>query len=64
MYFVVPAYQRVKIKENENRDKYLNHAKELKEPWNIRVTVILIAVIALRTVLKNLEMRLGELGIR
>ena len=38
--FAVPADHRVKIKENENRDKYLNIARELKKKlWNMKVTM-------------------------
>ena len=35
--FAVPADHRVKLKENEKKDKYLNLARELKKLWNIKV---------------------------
>ena len=38
--FAVPVDNRVKIKENEKRDKYLNHATELGKLWNMKVMVI------------------------
>ena len=47
--------QRVKIKENENIDKYLNLAGELKKLWNIKVKIIAIAVCTLGTVSKKQE---------
>ncbi len=33
--FAVPAEHRIKLKECEKRDKYLNLARELKKLWNI-----------------------------
>ena len=36
----IPAGHRVKLKENEKRDKYVDLARELKKLWNMRVTVI------------------------
>ena len=39
MDFVVPANQRMNIKENEKRDKYLELSRELKKLWNMKVTV-------------------------
>ena len=35
MDFTDPADHRIKIKESEKIDKYLDFAKELKMPWNI-----------------------------
>ena len=64
MDFAVPADHRVKLKENEKMDKYLDLARELKRLWNMRVKVIPIVVGALETVLINLEKRLGDLEIR
>ena len=40
MDFAVSANHRVKIKENEKRDKYLDLAWELKNQWHMKVTVI------------------------
>ena len=37
--FAVPADHRVKMKENEKIDKYLDFARELKNLWNMRVKV-------------------------
>ena len=64
MDFAVPADSRVKIKENEKRDKYLNIAKELRKPLNMRMMIIPIVIGMLRTVLKGLEKEQEELEIR
>ena len=34
--FAVPADHRVKLKENEKMDKYLDLARELKKLWNMK----------------------------
>ena len=44
---------RVKIKENEKRNKYINLAREVKKLWNLKVMVIPIINGALRTVSKD-----------
>ena len=36
--FAVPLDHRVKLKENEKKDKYLNFAWELKKLWNMKVS--------------------------
>ena len=33
--FAVPADHRIKLKECEKKDKYFDHARELKKLWNI-----------------------------
>ena len=55
MDFAVPDNHKVKIKENEIRDKYLDLARELRKLWNIRVTVVPFVVGALGTTSKVLE---------
>ena len=42
--FTVPADHRIKLKECEKRDKYLDLARELKKLWNIKVIIILIVI--------------------
>ena len=59
--FALPADHRVKMKENEKMDKYLDLARELKKLWNMNVKVILIVVGALGTVPKSLE-KIGKSG--
>ena len=54
MIFAVPADHRVKLKECEKKDKYLNLAREMKKLWNMKVTVIAIVIGALGTVTKRL----------
>ena len=39
--FAVPADHRVKLKESEKNDKYLDLARELKKLRNMKVTVLL-----------------------
>ena len=46
--FAVPADHRVKLKEIEKKDKYLDLARELKKLWNMRVKVVPIVIGALR----------------
>ncbi len=42
--FAVPADHRIKLKEREKKDKYLDHARELKKLWNMQVTIIPIVI--------------------
>ena len=53
MDFVVPVDDRIKLKEREKKDKYLDFAGELKKRWNVKVTVILIIIGVLSTVSKG-----------
>ena len=65
MYFVVPADHRVKVKESEKEDKYLDLARELKKKlWNIKVTLIPVVIGALGKITKGLIKGLVELEIR
>ena len=59
--FVVPANHRVKLKESEKKDKYLDLAKELKKKQNMKMTVIPILISALSTVPKGLVKGLENL---
>ena len=59
----VRADSKVRIKESEKTDKYLDHVKELKKVRNMRVTVIPIVIEALGTVPKGLEKGMEELEI-
>ena len=52
--FADPADHRIKMKECEKKDKYLDLARELKKPWNIKVTIISIVIGAFGTVTKGL----------
>ena len=58
--FAVPADHRVKLKESEKKDKYLDLTRKLKKLWNVKVTFILIIIGALDTVTKGLLKGLGN----
>ena len=64
MDIAVAADLWVKIKENEKRDKYLDLARELKKPWNMKVRVISNVTGALETIPKGLVKGLEDLEIR
>ena len=52
--FAVLAGHRIKLKESEKKDKYLDLARELKKKlWNMKVTIIPIVVGAFGTVIKG-----------
>ena len=44
MDFTVPVVHRVKLKENEKKDKYLELAWGLKKLWNMKVMAIPIVI--------------------
>ena len=48
--FAVLADHRIKLIESEERDKYLDLARELKKLWNMKVTIIPILIGAFGTV--------------
>ena len=50
----VPANYRIKLKECEKKDKYLDLDRELKKLWNMKVTIIPIVIVAFGTVTKGL----------
>ena len=53
--FAVPGDHRIKLKECEKKDKYLNLGRELKKKlWNMQVTIIPIVIGAPGTVTKEL----------
>ena len=45
--FAVLADHKIKLKEYEKRDKYLDLARELKNLWNMKVTIISIVTVLL-----------------
>ena len=51
--FAVSADHRLKLKESEKMDKYLDFARELKKLWNMKVTIIPIVIGAFVTVTKE-----------
>ena len=60
--FAVPLNHRVKLKECEKKDKYLDLARGLKKLWNKKVAIIPIAIGAPRTVTKSINKGTGGLG--
>ena len=63
MDFAVPADHRIKLKEYEKKDKYLDLDRELKIPRDMKVTIIPIVIGAFGTVTKGLLKGLEELEI-
>ena len=63
MDFAVPADNRIKLKECEKKDKYLDFAMELKNLWNMKVTIIPIVIGAFGTVTKELLKGLEDLEV-
>ena len=61
--FAVPADHRIKQKECEKKDKYLDLARELKKLWNMQVTIIPIVIGAFGTVTKGLLKGLEDLEV-
>ena len=61
--FAVPADRRIKLKECEKRDKYLDLARELKKLWNMKVTIIPIVIGVFGTVTKGLLKGLEDLEV-
>ena len=52
--FAVPADHRIKLKECNKKDKYLDVARELKKLWNMKVTIVPIVIGAFGTITKGL----------
>ena len=61
--FAVLADHRVKLKECEKKDKYLDLAMELKKLWNMQVTIIPIVIGAFGTVTKGLLKELEDMEV-
>ena len=59
----VSADHRIKLKECEKRDKYLDLARELKKLWNMKLTIIPIVIGAFGTVTKELLKGLEDLEV-
>ena len=50
--FAVPADHRVKVKESEKKDTYLDLSREFEKLWNMKVTIKPIVISAPSTVTK------------
>ena len=54
---------KVKVKINNNNNKYLDLARELKKLWNMKVTIVLIMIDAIGTITKGLLKGLEDLEV-
>ena len=61
--FAVPADHRIKLKEYEKNDRYLDFVRELKKLWNMQVTIIPIVIGAFEAVTKGLLKGVRELEV-
>ena len=61
--FAIPADHRIKRRECEKKDKYLELARELKKLWDMKVTIISIVTGALGTLTKGLLKGLDDLEV-
>ena len=61
--FAVQADHRINLKEIEKKDKYLDLARELKNLWNMKVTIVPIVIGALGTVIRGLLKGLEDLEV-
>ena len=59
--FDILTDDRVKSKESEKGNRYLNLARKLKKLWNMKVTVIPIVIGMLKTIPKELVKGLEDL---
>ena len=64
MNFAVLADHRVKLKESEKKDKYLDLARELKKLGNMKVMVITIVIGEFGTIPEGLVHGMEDLEIR
>ena len=53
----------INLQESEKKDKYLDLARELKKLWNMKVTIVPIAIGALGTITKGLFKGLVDLEV-
>ncbi len=59
--FAISADHRIKLKEYEKKDNYLDLARELKKQWNMLVTMIPIVMGAFGSVTKGIQKGLEDL---
>ena len=60
--FDVQANYRIKLKESEKKDKYLDLAQQLKKLWDMKVTIIPIVISTFGIVTKRIIKGTGRLG--
>ena len=61
--FAVPADHKIKLKECEKKDKYVDLARELKKPCNMQRTIIPILIGEIGTVTKGLVKGVEDLQV-
>ena len=62
--FAVPGDHKIKVKEGEKKNKYVNLARELKKKlWKMKVTIIPIVIGIFGTVTKGLLKELEDLEV-
>ena len=61
--FAVTADHRIKLKEGEKKDKYLDLTRELKKLWNMMMTIIQIVIGAFGAIIKGLLKGLEDLEV-
>ena len=61
--FAVPADHRIKLKECEKKEKYIDLARELKKLWNMQVIIIPIVIGAFAAETKGLLKGLEDLKV-
>ena len=61
--FAFSADHRIKLKEFEKIDKYLDLARVLKKLWNMKVMIVSIMIGALGTITKGLLKGLEDLQV-
>ena len=59
----VSADHRIKLKGCEKKDKYLDHARDLRKLWDMQVTIIPIVIGAFGTIIKGLLKGLEDLEV-
>ena len=59
----VLANHRINLKESEKKDKYCGLARELKNLWNMKVTIVPIVTSALGMITKRLLKGLEDLEV-
>ena len=64
MDYAIRVEHRVKSKESEKRDKYLELARALKKLWNMKMTVIQIVIGTVGIVTKGLVKGIEDLERR
>ena len=63
MDITIPAHHRIKPKECEKKNKYIDLARDLKKLWNMKMTIIPIGIEAFGTVIKGLLKGLEDLEV-